>query len=123
MIKEKEFDLEAVQQAMQLISGKWKLPILMSLRIHSCLRFGELQKEVQGIGSKMLSKELKELEETGLILREVTTSSPVRIDYTLSLYGQTLDEVFKTLSAWACMHKVEETSDKHCLNHLHVIDI
>ncbi len=62
MTKEK-FDLQAVQEAMELISGKWKIPILISLRIHTKMRFGELQSEVQGIGSKMLSKELKELEQ------------------------------------------------------------
>lgn len=122
-MENKEFDLIAVQEAMQLIAGKWKLPILMSLRIHSCLRFGELQSEVQGIGSKMLSKELKDLEESGLILRNVTTSSPVRIDYALSVYGKTLDGVFKTLSDWAAMHLIEDTSDKHCINHIHIIDI
>jgi len=118
-----KFDLQAVQQAMQLISGKWKIPILISLRIHGKMRFGQLQEEVQGIGSKMLSKELKELEKTGLILREVTSTSPVRIHYTLSVYGQTLDGVFETLSNWGAMHKIENKEDEHSINHPHIIDI
>lgn len=122
-MKEKEFDLELIQQAMLLLSGKWKLPILMCLCMRGCLRFGELQKQVQGIGSKMLSKELKDLEESGLLLRTVTDTSPVRIDYALSMYGKTLEGVFASISEWASMHQVESTTNQHCLNHLHIIDI
>lgn len=122
MVKEK-FDLQAVQQAMELISGKWKIPILISLRIHTKMRFGELQDEVQGIGSKMLSKELKELEQNGLILREVTATTPVRIHYALSVYGKTLDAVFETLSNWGAMHKIENKGDVNSISHTHIIDI
>lgn len=120
---EKKIDLQAVQQAMQLISGKWKILILMCLRIHGGLRFGQLQKEVLGIGSKMLSKELKDLEECGLVVRKVTATSPVRIDYTLSVYGETLDAVFETLSNWGAMHQIENKEDMHSISHTHIIDI
>lgn len=120
---EKDFDLQAVQKAMQLISGKWKIPILMSLRIHSNMRFGQLQKVVQGIGSKMLSKELKELELQGLIIRKVTATSPVRINYELSVYGETLDAVFNALSKWGAMHQLENKNDIHSISHAYIIDI
>ena len=123
VMTKKKFDLQAVQQAMQLISGKWKIPILITLRVYGEMRFGQLQENVQGIGSKMLSKELKELEGSGLVLREVTSTSPVRIHYSLSVYGKTLDEVFETLSNWGAMHKIENKEEKHSINHHHIIDI
>jgi len=119
----RESDVQAVQKAMQLISGKWKIPILISLRIHGPMRFGQLQSKVQGIGSKMLSKELKELEQNGLILREVTATTPVQIHYELSIYGKTLDAVFEALSNWGGMHKMENKEDIHSLSHTHIIDI
>ncbi len=122
MIKE-SFELEAVQYALHKINGKWKIPILMSLYFHQKLRFGELQKSVKGIGSKMLSKELKELEKNGLIIREVSSSSPIKITYQLSIYGKTLNEVFKTLSNWGNMHKIESKKNAYSLNHNHIIDI
>ena len=120
---ENNFELEAVQYALHKISGKWKIPILMSLHFKGVLRFGELQKSVKGIGSKMLSKELKELEKNGLIIRKVASTSPIRITYKLSIYGKTLNEVFKTLSKWGSMHKIESKKDIHSLNHNHIIDI
>lgn len=122
-MEENEFDLEAVQQTMHLLRGKWKIPILLHLRVYGKMRFGQLQKEIENIGSKMLSKELKELEESGFVIREVTATAPVRIDYRLSVYGKTLDSVFKTLSEWGAMHQIKNKTDQHSLNHSHIIDI
>jgi len=118
-----DFELKAVQYALTKINGKWKIPILMSLYFHNKLRFSELQKSIKGIGSKMLSKELKELEKNGLIIRKVENTSPIKITYQLSVYGKTLDEVFKTLSKWGKMHKIKNQEDVHHLNHNHIIDI
>lgn len=122
-MSDKNFDLKAVEQAMKLIRGKWKIPILISLRVYGEMRFGELQKSVSGIGSKMLAKELKELEENGLLVRNVKATVPVRIEYELSVYGKTLDKVFETLSNWGAMHQIEIKDDLHSLNHKHIIDI
>lgn len=122
----KESSLSQVQYAMNKINGKWKVPILMCLHVHGCMRFNELQKEIDGIGSKMLSKELKELEKTGLLIREVETTAPIKVTYSLSIYGKTLDKVFEALSQWGAMHKFKDDKnddDIHRLNHKHIITI
>jgi|SRR5699024_1889703 len=117
-----KIEVTAVLYALEKINGKWKIPILLNLRLKGEMRFNELQKTIDGIGSKMLSKELKELEEKGLILRNVSVSTPIRITYNISKYGRTLDTVLFALSNWGQMHIVE-TTNEHTINHQHIIDI
>lgn len=89
---------------MDILSGKWKISIM------SCLRFGkkrfkDLQLEVKGIGSKMLSKELQELEVNGLVKRTVLNTKPVMIEYEITEYGQTLNPIINEMSTWGIQHR------------------
>jgi DNA-binding HxlR family transcriptional regulator len=64
-----------------------------------------MQREVQGITAKMLSKELKELEVNELVLRTVRNTTPVTVEYELTEYGKTLDNVIEELRDWGTKHR------------------
>ncbi len=69
----------AVRDALDILSGKWKLPIISAL-IFSDKRFKEMEREIPGITAKMLSKELKDLEMNDLVQRTVYDTMPVTVE-------------------------------------------
>lgn len=96
--------LSAVQDALYVLNGKWKLPIIVALSAGN-KRFNELQKTVKGIAAKVLSHELKELELNGFVVRHVYTSTPVTIEYELTEYSNSLGQVVDALRIWGTMHR------------------
>ncbi|MCE7064357.1 helix-turn-helix domain-containing protein [Dyadobacter sp. CY326] len=93
-----------VQDALEVLSGKWKLPIIVSL-IFGNKRFSQIAKEIPGITDKMLSKELRDLEANCLVKRSVYDSIPVVVEYTLTDYGKTLMPVIDVLRNWGEAHR------------------
>jgi DNA-binding HxlR family transcriptional regulator len=96
--------LNSIADALYVIGGKWKLRIIVAL-IDGNKRFNELQRLVDGISAKVLSSELKELELNGFVNRTVFTGTPVVVEYALSDYADTLDDVLNSLDAWGAMHR------------------
>lgn len=96
--------LMPVQDALYVLSGKWKIPIIIAL-LHGNKRFKELNREIKGITARMLSKELKELEINQLVSRTVYDTTPVTVEYELTDYGQTLDKVIMSLRDWGIVHR------------------
>jgi len=96
--------LNSIADALFVIGGKWKLRIIVALKEDN-RRFNELQRVIDGISAKVLSYELKELELNGFVKRTVFTSTPVVVEYELTDYADTLDDILKTLSEWGAMHK------------------
>lgn len=99
----KEF-IRPVRDVIEIIGGKWKLPVLIALSFGN-KRFGELEKVVEGITPKMLSKELRDLEENKLVQRTVYNTIPVTVEYSLTPYGKTLDDVITALRNWGKTHR------------------
>lgn len=93
-----------VLDAMYVLQGKWKLPIILALTFYS-RGFRELQREVMGITPRMLSKELKHLEENKLIERTVHDSKLVKVEYSLTEHGKTLKSVIIALRDWGIEHR------------------
>ena len=93
-----------VKDALDILSGKWKLQIIMSLTFGK-KRFKQIQNEIPGLTPKMLSKELKELEINELAIRHVYDSSPVAIEYELTAYGKTLKPLIGELHKWGAKHR------------------
>jgi DNA-binding HxlR family transcriptional regulator len=96
--------LSAIGDALYVIGGKWKLRIIIAL-IHGKSRFNELQRTIEGISSKVLASELKELELNGFVKRRVYTETPVVIEYELTDYALTVRPVLKALATWGAMHR------------------
>ncbi len=90
----------ALDAAMAIIEGRWKTPILCKLHIKGTLRFNQLMKELDGVSPRILTKQLRELEEDGLIIRNVKAEVPVCVEYSISERGKTLIPALKALAEW-----------------------
>lgn len=99
----KQFVL-AINDTLNVISGKWKLPIIASL-LYGKTRFKDIQENVGKITPRMLSKELKELELNGVVKRTVYDSIPVRIEYTLTTSGESIVKVLDAMVDWGVEHR------------------
>ncbi|HEX6229523.1 MAG TPA: helix-turn-helix domain-containing protein [Solirubrobacterales bacterium] len=86
--------------AIEMIGKRWTGAIVCALTERP-LRFGELAKAVPGLSDRLLSRRLKELEEQGLVEREVEPDSPVRVTYSLTPAGTELRPVIDELRSWA----------------------
>ena len=94
----------AIKDALDVLSGKWKLPIIHAL-FFAPRRFKEVQREIDGITAKMLSKELKELEMNELVKRTVYDTLPVTVEYEITSYGRSLKTVIEALHKWGTEHR------------------
>jgi len=93
-----------VKDALDILSGKWKLQIILSLSFGK-KRFKQIQREIPGLTPKMLSKELKELEINELAERRVYDTLPVTVEYELTPYGKTLKPLIGELHKWGTKHR------------------
>ncbi|WP_410508506.1 helix-turn-helix domain-containing protein [Methanosarcina hadiensis] len=96
-----------VEATLDVIGGKWKPVILWQLKTEK-LRFSGLQQSMQGISPKMLTKQLRELEEAGLVLREVYPEIPPRVEYSLTEFGKTVLPVLDALCEWGSKYLQRE---------------
>ena len=94
-----------LMDTMDLLSGRWKFVILLGLWFGGKMRFKELQRNIPGITGKVLSKELKQLEEHGILTRTVYDTAPISVEYELTAYGKTLDKVILSLREWGVKHR------------------
>lgn len=101
--KECTSKLLPVNDALDVLSGKWKIPIIVAL-MHGNYRFKELHRMV-GVSPKMLSKELKELEMHQLVKRTVYDTTPVTVEYELTQHAGSLRKVIEALGDWGAQHR------------------
>ena len=97
--------MQAISDAMSLLSGKWKFHIIGTL-IEGCnLGFMDLLREIDGIGTKMLSKELQDLEMNNLISRTVHDTKPITVSYAITDYGKTLAPLIDEMAKWGIQYR------------------
>ncbi|WP_321384464.1 helix-turn-helix domain-containing protein [uncultured Enterococcus sp.] len=101
-MEEKTYNI-GVEATMDVIGGKWKPIILCNLR-HGALRPSDLQRKIPGISQKMLTQQLRELEEANIVDRKSYNQVPPKVEYSLSRYGETLSSVLDNLCDWGTMH-------------------
>lgn len=94
----------AVNDTLNVLNGKWKLPIISSL-LFGKKRFKEIEREIPKITSRMLSKELKDLEINGMVTRTVYNTIPVTVEYELTESGRSLDDVMFAMVSWGLQHR------------------
>ncbi len=90
----------AVEAALSIIGGKWKLKIYKALKNGVPQRFSSLSKMLTDISEKTLSSQLREMEKDGLLTRAVYPEVPPRVEYQLTDLGISLDPVFNSLNIW-----------------------
>ena len=100
-------EMMAVHDAMDVLSGKWKIHIISSICHYNKRRFSDILNDVEGISNKMLSQELKELELNKLVERTVLDTHPVTVQYQLTRHGKTLQTIIDNLTAWGKEHRRE----------------
>ena len=98
-------EMMAVQDSMDVLSGKWKIAIISSVCYYNKRRFSDILNDVVGISNKMLSKELKELETNKLIKRTVLDTQPITVQYVLTDHGKTLQTIINNLTDWGIQHR------------------
>lgn len=96
----------ALTDTLNVMNGKWKLPIIASL-LHGKVRFKDLLENIEKITPRMLSKELKELEINGILERKVYAQMPVLIEYNLTESGKSITDVLDAMIDWGMMHRAE----------------
>ncbi|RXE56387.1 HxlR family transcriptional regulator [Methanoculleus taiwanensis] len=92
-----------VEAALDVIGGKWKPLILWALG-DDVMRFSELQKMIPGVNTKMLTKQLRELEADGVLTRTVYPEVPPRVEYAITDFGKTLLPIMEALCAWGAQY-------------------
>lgn len=94
----------AVNDTMNVLTGKWKLPIMATL-IFGKKRFKEIEREIPRITPRMLSKELRELELNGIVKRTVHDTIPVTIEYEFTPSGRSIKNVLDAMVEWGQEHR------------------
>ncbi len=94
----------ALNDTLAVVSGKWKTPIIGAL-FFGKKRFKELEREIPGITARMLSKELKELEAIGMVIRTVYDTMPVSVEYELTRSGKSFSRVMDVMVEWGIEHR------------------
>ena len=95
----------AITDAMNVLGGKWRIQILGVLSWGGKQRFTQLLKTVDGIGAKMLSKELQDLEANKIITRTVKQTKPITVEYEMTEYGHSLNKVILEIVNWGLEHR------------------
>jgi DNA-binding HxlR family transcriptional regulator len=96
--------VKPVRATLEVINGKWKLPIIISVSLGN-ERFTDIQESIPGITPKVLAKELKELEAHKLLKRTVVEDYPVKILYTAEPYADTLTPLILAMKEWGLHHQ------------------
>ena len=96
-----------VEATLEVIGGKWKVVILCHLT-KGTKRTSELKRSMPGITQKMLTQQLRELEDDGVIQRKVYNQVPPKVEYSLTDYGWSLESILDSLCSWGECHLEKE---------------
>ena len=95
-----------VETTLLLIGDKWKVLILRDL-VSGTKRFGELKKSIGNVSQKVLTAQLRDMENKGLVLRKVYAEVPPRVEYTLSETGYSLKPILDAMEVWGREYKMK----------------
>ncbi|QHJ72212.1 MULTISPECIES: helix-turn-helix domain-containing protein [Planococcaceae] len=93
-----------VEDALGILVGKWKPVILLYLLQEGTKRFSELKRNMPGITQKMLTKQLRELEDEDIIARVVYPQVPPKVEYSMTEYGRSLEPILEAMHEWGAKH-------------------
>ena len=104
----KELPACPVETTLTLIGDKWKVLILRDL-LPGTKRFGELRKSLGTVSQKVLTTQLRQMEDSGLVIRTVYAEVPPRVEYTLTELGYSLKPVLNAMQSWGQEYKARQT--------------
>ena len=94
-----------IERGMRLLGGKWKGSILWHLK-EGPVRFNDLARQMGGASKRMLSQRLQEMEEAGLVTREVISDRPIAVAYEITEFGRSALDFLEILKDWVESHQV-----------------
>lgn len=97
-----------VTATMQVLGGKWKPILINAIYLTSPARFGELKRSVKGITQSMLTSQLRELEDDGVVSRKIYAEIPPRVEYTLTEFGLTLSPILQSMAKWGEEYRIKK---------------
>ncbi|WP_226035278.1 winged helix-turn-helix transcriptional regulator [Aquibacillus saliphilus] len=103
-----EPELCRVEDALGILVGKWKPIILLHLLKNGTQRFSELKRNVPGVTQKMLTKQLRELEDEDIIERVVYPQVPPKVEYSITEYGRSLEPILAAMHEWGTKHTLHK---------------
>ena len=106
-IADEELCKTGFSYTLSLISGKYKMTILYTLMEFGSVRFNEMKRYISGVSDKTLSTSLKELEEDGLVHREMYPQIPPKVEYSLTDTGKSLIPLLDGMCEWGDKHRPE----------------
>ena len=101
-----------VEVTLMLISDRWKVLILRDL-LSGTKRFGELKKSIGSISQKVLTSNLRSMEEDGLLTRKVYAEVPPRVEYTLTELGESLQPILLAMQQWGLEYQEMQFKKQH----------
>ncbi|MGG1876561.1 helix-turn-helix domain-containing protein [Paenibacillus cisolokensis] len=113
---EKQPDLCRVEDALDILVGKWKPIILLHLLQQGTKRFSELKRSMPGITQKMLTQTLRELEEEDIVERIVYPEVPPKVEYSITAYGRSLEPILEAMHEWGTNHIVHKIRKQEGMN-------
>ena len=103
-----------LNRALGLIGGKWKMQILCALSNNGPTRYNRLKKTLDGVSNTVLANALRELEEDGVIHREVFPVVPPRVEYSLTARGRSLLPILNAMRDWGTDYLHEQNLEPNC---------
>lgn len=97
-------EVQALQDTIYVIGGKWKLPIINSI-CNGNRRFRDIERSIPGITTRMLSRDLKEMEANKIIKRAVYPTSPVTVEYSPTEYCTSFGDIILEMIQWGINHR------------------
>jgi DNA-binding HxlR family transcriptional regulator len=109
--RDQKEEVQALQDTLYVLSGKWKLPIINSL-CNGNKRFRDIERSIPGITTRMLSRELKEMEANQLLERKVTADMPVLVEYLVTDYCHSFGDIILEMIKWGKEHREKVMRDR-----------
>jgi len=109
MVKKEDLPACPVATTVQIIGSKWKLLIIRNL-MQRPWRFGELQRDLEGISQKVLTESLRTMEEDGIVTRTVYPEVPPRVEYSLSPLGESMRPIIAAMAQWGEEYKTRDAA-------------
>lgn len=92
--------------AIDVVGGKWKMHLMWVLA-EGLVRFGQIRRKLDGVSEKVLAENLRQLEASGVVHRELYAEVPPRVEYSLTPLGESLNEALAPLEIWGDQNRVE----------------
>ena len=105
-----------IEATLSFISDKWKILILRDL-LTGTKRFGELKKSIGSISQKVLTANLRSMEDDGLLTRKIFAEVPPRVEYTLTERGRSLAPIIEAMRTWGKAHMIELAAEEKQAHH------